>query len=57
MRLLLKLEGVITDEHGIGEIRKKDLKFNLSKEGIELLRRLKKTLDPNNVLNPGKILP
>ena len=53
----IKLGGVITGEHGIGEIRKKDLQLNLSEEEIELLRKLKKTLDPNNILNPGKVIP
>ena len=53
----VKMGGVITGEHGIGEIRKKDIKFNLSEEEVELLRKLKKVLDPNNILNPGKVLP
>lgn len=53
----IELGGVITGEHGIGEIRKKDLRLNLSEEEIELLRKLKKTLDPNNILNPGKVIP
>ena len=56
-KVAIKLGGVITGEHGIGEIRKKDLQLNLSEEEIELLRKLKKTLDPNNILNPGKVLP
>jgi len=56
-KVAIKLGGVITGEHGIGEIRKKDLRLNLSEEEIELLRKLKETLDPNNILNPGKVIP
>ena len=53
----IRLGGVISGEHGIGEVKKKHLKLNLSNEAIEILRKLKKVLDPNNILNPGKVIP
>jgi len=54
-RLAISLGGTITGEHGIGCTRKDYLSLALSREEIELLKRLKKAFDPNNILNPGKI--
>lgn len=52
-----KLGGTISGEHGIGSKRKNYMKLVMQPELIELMKRLKKTFDPNNVLNPGKIFP
>ena len=50
-----KLGGTISAEHGIG-IEKIDYVKNVLDEcAIEYMRRIKKTFDPNNILNPGKI--
>ncbi len=51
-----ELGGSISAEHGIGVI-KRDLLPDV-KDGValELMRTLKKTLDPNGILNPGKVL-
>ena len=50
----LKLEGTISGEHGIG-LGHKDL-FELEhKSSVELMRKIKKQFDPQNILNPGKI--
>jgi len=51
----IKLGGKITAEHGIGLLRKSYLSMNLGSDQIEILKRLKKVFDANNVLNPGKI--
>jgi glycolate oxidase len=51
----IKLGGKITAEHGIGLLRKSYLSMNLGSDQIEVLKRLKRTFDPKNVLNPGKI--
>jgi glycolate oxidase len=51
----IKLGGKITAEHGIGLLRKSYLSMNLGSDQIEVLKRLKKAFDANNVLNPGKI--
>jgi FAD/FMN-containing dehydrogenase len=48
-------KGSISAEHGIGLIKKKDLSFSRSPLEIEMMVRLKKTFDPKNILNPGKI--
>ncbi len=53
----ISLGGVITGEHGIGKIRTDEIKLVLDEKTIELLRGIKKLFDPNNILNPGKVLP
>ena len=51
------LGGTLTAEHGIGTIRIKSLDFFLDKKEIKLMKKIKKAFDPNNILNPGKVLP
>lgn len=52
-----KYGGTISGEHGIGSKRKKYLSLVLQPEVIDLMKRVKATFDPNNILNPGKIFP
>ena len=42
-------------EHGIGLTKKKYLRRVLSEAEIDIMKQIKKTFDPNNILNPGKI--
>jgi glycolate oxidase len=49
--------GTISGEHGIGSKRSRYLPLVLDPVVIELQRRIKKTFDPLNILNPGKIFP
>lgn len=49
------LGGRISGEHGIGHKRKKYMPIFVSKEYIAMMAAIKKALDPNCVLNPGKI--
>src|ERR1017187_2917472 len=51
----IALGGTITGEHGIGLAKKEFLEKFAGKAGLDVMRALKRTLDPNNVLNPGKI--
>ncbi len=50
-----KRGGIISAEHGIGLQKRAYLTHSRSGEEIELMRTLKKALDPRNILNPGKI--
>jgi glycolate oxidase len=49
------LGGSITGEHGVGVAKKKFLPKALGNESLNLLRQFKKVLDPEGILNPGKI--
>ena len=50
----LELEGTITGEHGIG-LQKKEYLLKEHSDNIPLMKLIKKSFDPNNILNPGKI--
>ncbi len=52
---VIKLGGTVSGEHGIGIMKKELLKKQFSEIEIELMKKLKRTFDPNNILNPGKI--
>jgi len=54
-KLTVSLGGTISGEHGIGYSQKSFLPLALSNDEIELMRSLKKTFDPNGIMNPGKI--
>jgi len=51
-----KLGGSISAEHGVGIMKRDILPKYKDQTAIELMRTLKRTLDPNNILNPGKVL-
>ena len=50
------LGGVISGEHGIGILQKEFIPMQFSPELVSLMRRIKSLFDPNNILNPGKII-
>lgn len=56
-RAALSLAGVITGEHGLGQIRIHDLDLIADKKQWELMWGIKRLFDPNNILNPGVALP
>ena len=49
--------GTCTGEHGIGQGKQKYLVGELGGEAIEAMRAIKQALDPQNIFNPGKIIP
>lgn len=53
----LSLNGTISGEHGIGITKAPYLKMELGELGVDVMKRIKKSFDPNNILNPGKIFP
>ena len=52
--LTLSLEGSISGEHGIGWMKKEFLPLEVG-EALEKMKAVKRALDPNNILNPGKV--
>ena len=54
--IVLKYGGSISAEHGIGVAKRERLPLVKDKTAIELMRTIKQTLDPNGILNPGKVL-
>ena len=51
-----KFSGSISAEHGIGVMKRDLLPSVKDPVALELMRALKRTLDPNGILNPGKVL-
>jgi FAD/FMN-containing dehydrogenase len=47
--------GSISAEHGIGSLKKGFLRLSRSPEEVALMRTRKRAMDPNGILNPGKI--
>jgi len=55
-RVVAKFGGSISAEHGIGVMKHKLLPQVKDPVALDLMRTLKRTLDPNNILNPGKVV-
>ncbi|TDJ14917.1 MAG: FAD-binding oxidoreductase [Gammaproteobacteria bacterium] len=51
-----ELDGSFSAEHGIGVLKKHELERYKSPVELNLMRALKRTLDPNNIMNPGKVV-
>ena len=51
-----KFNGSISAEHGIGQLRKDELKRYKSAEEIKRMKKIKKIFDPKNIMNPGKVI-
>jgi glycolate oxidase len=51
----LKLGGTLSGEHGIGVTKSKYLEWEVGKEGIDMMKKIKSAFDPDNIINPGKI--
>ncbi|MGE0533245.1 MAG: FAD-binding oxidoreductase [Hyphomonadaceae bacterium] len=55
-RLALRYGGAMSGEHGVG-VHKRDLMRDQHGDAIELMAAVKRALDPNGIMNPGKLLP
>lgn len=53
----LELGGTLSGEHGIGVAKKRFMAWEIGDTGLEVMTKIKKALDPENLLNPGKVLP
>jgi glycolate oxidase len=54
-RLAIDLEGTLTGEHGIGLSKAPFMTLEHDPVAMEVMQAIKKTFDPNNILNPGKM--
>jgi len=55
VRLALSMDGTCTGEHGVGLHKMGFLAEEAGDDAIELMRRIKHALDPDNIMNPGKV--
>ena len=54
--LVDELGGSISAEHGIGQLKRDELRRYKSPVEIEMMRAIKHVLDPQGLMNPGKVL-
>ncbi len=57
MEACVKLGGTISGEHGIGLEKQEAMRLVFSEDDFKAQRALKRAFDPDNVLNPGKVIP
>lgn len=55
--LTVGLKGTLSGEHGIGYVQKNYMDIAFNDIQLQLMKGIKNTFDPNNILNPGKVLP
>jgi len=53
--LTIRLGGTLSGEHGVGLTKAPYVNMELGPIEIEVMKKIKRVLDPNNILNPGKI--
>ena len=56
LAIVEQYEGSISAEHGVGLLKRDQLRFTRSEAEIRILKSLKQVFDPNEVMNPGKLL-
>jgi D-lactate dehydrogenase (cytochrome) len=52
-----EFRGSISAEHGIGQLKRGDLARHKGRVDLELMRAMKRAIDPRGIMNPGKVLP
>jgi FAD/FMN-containing dehydrogenase len=54
--LVVAAGGSISAEHGIGQLKRDELRHYADPLDLELMRRIKSAFDPDGILNPGKVV-
>jgi len=55
-RVVAALDGSISAEHGLGQLKREEVTHYKSALELELMRNIKRTLDPHELMNPGKVV-
>jgi D-lactate dehydrogenase len=55
--LVLSLQGTLSGEHGVGMAKRPFISREIDETTMNLMRAVKLTFDPSNILNPGKLFP
>ncbi|MDP3608551.1 MAG: FAD-linked oxidase C-terminal domain-containing protein [Methylophilus sp.] len=55
--LVLSLQGTLSGEHGVGMAKRPFVSREIDATTMQLMKQVKLTFDPNNILNPGKLFP
>jgi D-lactate dehydrogenase (cytochrome) len=53
----LRMEGTCTGEHGVGLGKMDSMRMELGDDVVDVMRDIKKVFDPDNLMNPGKVIP
>jgi glycolate oxidase/D-lactate dehydrogenase len=53
--IVIKYNGSISGEHGVGLLKREYAERELDRNAVELMKEIKRLMDPNNLLNPDKI--
>lgn len=54
--IVAKLDGSISAEHGLGQLKRKEIRHYKNALELELMSNIKRTLDPQGLMNPGKVI-
>jgi FAD/FMN-containing dehydrogenase len=54
--IVAKLHGSISAEHGLGQLKRKEIHRYKNKLELELMRNIKNSFDPQGLMNPGKLI-
>ena len=55
-RIAAEQSGSFSAEHGVGQLKVADLEAHAGEIQLAMMRQLKRTLDPKNIMNPGKVV-
>ncbi len=55
--VVARMRGSFSAEHGLGQLKNHEMALYKTALEIEVMRRVKQALDPQGLMNPGKLLP